>query len=275
MVRLAVATTRALLRAPWSASKIQMAQRCPREFHYRYVDKIPEPETMPDTRVGKAIHTALELALQGTPAVEAATTARTQLEEGDGDRFDTLAAAIGPFVDRIADFRQRRRVSRQLVEFELAVREDLTTTHFHAGDALYRGVFDAGYLYDDTNLAIIDHKTGFRVASDRIAEQLHGYAVLASVHFRAVRRIYLGVHWVADAEVEWSPPLDHTDIRERFLPTLLNNIEAAALAVDDGPRPDPGVWCFRCGYRSICPTAYEIRYEPVDDGDDGEDPYLQ
>lgn len=266
-----MATTRALLRAPWSSSKIQTALRCPREFHYKYVDRLAELETMPDTRIGKAIHVAIEQALGGLPPEQAALVARGGLEEGDAERFQALCAAIGPFLDRMASFRQRRRVNRQLVEFELAVREDMSPTHFHAGDALFRGICDAGFLYDDTQLAIIDHKTGFRVASHRIAEQLQGYAVLGSAHFRGIRRIWLGVHWVADAEVEWSQPIGHQDVRERYQGALLNNIEAAALAVDDGPRPEPGLWCGRCGYRSICPTAYEARYEPVDD--ELEDPF--
>jgi RecB family exonuclease len=262
-----------MLRAPWSASKIQTALRCPREFHYKYVDKLPEPETMPDSRIGKAIHAAIEQALGGMPAAQAAVLARAGLEDGDGERFDTLSAAISPFLERLDQFRSKRRVNRQLVEFELAVREDLSPTHFHAGDALYRGICDAGFLYDDTQLAIIDHKTGFRVASHRIAEQLQGYAVLGAAQFRGVRRIWLGVHWVADAEVEWTAPIDQQEVRDRYLPALLNNIEAAALAVDDGPRPEPGGWCGRCGYRSVCPTAYEIRYEQVDD--DLGDPFVQ
>jgi hypothetical protein len=274
VVRFGVATTRALLRAPWSASKIQTALRCPREFHYKYVDKLAEPETMPDTRIGKAIHVAIEQALGGMPAAQAAVLGRAALEEADFPRFDGLSAAIAPFLERLDGFRSKRRVNRQLIEFEVAVREDLTATHFHASDALYRGIVDAGFLYDDsTQLAIIDHKTGFRIASHRIAEQLQGYAVLSAAQFRGVRRIWLGVHWVADAEVEWTPPLEQQEIRERTMPDLLNNIEAAALAVADGPRPEPGLWCGRCGYRSVCPTAYEIRYQQVDD--DLGDPFVQ
>ena len=46
-------------------------------FHFRYVDKIKEPEVMPEARLGKAIHKALELVLQGTPIPEA--TAKIQL----------------------------------------------------------------------------------------------------------------------------------------------------------------------------------------------------
>jgi hypothetical protein len=262
-----VASTRALRLAPWSASKVQVALRCPREFHYKYVDRIPEPETMPEARVGKAIHSALESALKGTLPAIAVRDARGELtEEGEHERYDRLSPAVAPFVDRIADFRRRYRVRRTLVEFSLAMREDFTATQFYSGDAFFRGIFDAGFLYDD-NLAIIDHKTGFRIASYRLTDQLQGYAVLAAAFFRGARVIRMGVHWVADGDVEWAPPLSHAEINQRLLPAVHSNIEAAALAVDDGPRPDPGVWCGRCSYRSICPAAYEARYEPVDDED--------
>ncbi len=242
-----------------------MALRCPREFHYRYLDKIPEVEVMPDARIGKAIHTALELALQGTRLEEALTEPRKALaNEYEMSRYDSISTGIQPFLTRIRELRQRRRVSRQMVEFKLAVREDFTVTQFYSGDAFYRGVFDAGYIYDDTNLALVDHKTGLRQPSRRVAEQLEGYAVLAAASFRNIHRFRLGVHWVADAEIEWSRAVSHGDINQHFLPMVLDNIEAAALAVDDGPRPAPSAWCGRCGYRSICSESLPTRFEPVD-----------
>jgi hypothetical protein len=251
-----------------------MALRCAREFHYRYVDKVPEVEVMPDARIGKAIHLALERALQGAPLARALLEGRKELaNEYEQARYDSIGTGIRPFLDRVRGFRQRRRVSRQMIEFTLAVREDFTATKFYAGDAFYRGVFDAGYLYDDGNLAIVDHKTGLRMSSRRIAEQLEGYAVLSSASFRDAHRFWLGVHWVADAEIEWSRPVTHADINQHFLPSVLDNIEAAALAVDDGPRPSPGAWCGRCSYRSICPEALGSQSEPVDDEEP--DPGLQ
>jgi hypothetical protein len=243
-----------------------MALRCAREFHYRYIEKLPEIDVMPDARIGKAIHMALERALQGTPLRKALANGRGELaNEYEQARYDSIGTGIPPFLDRVAGFRQRRRVSRQMVEFNLAVREDFTATKFYAGDAFYRGVFDVGFLYDDGNLAIVDHKTGLRVSSRRIAEQLEGYAVLASASFRDARRFWLGVHWVADAEIEWSRAVTHTDIYEHFLPSVIDNIEAAALAVDDGPRALPGAWCGRCPYRSVCPEALGAQSEPVDE----------
>ena len=69
-------STRALIHAPWSASKVSTALRCPRLFHFKYVQKLAEPEVMPETRIGKAIHKALEQTLLGTPLPEVTTAVR-------------------------------------------------------------------------------------------------------------------------------------------------------------------------------------------------------
>jgi hypothetical protein len=259
-------STRALIHAPWSASKVAMALRCPRLFHFRYVEKVAEPEVMPEARIGKAVHAALETALGGVPAAEAAATARAALpDEHEQRRFDMLATGIDPFIARIGRFRRSRRVQRMLVEYSLAVREDLTATQFYSGDAFYRGVLDAGYVYDDDNLAVVDHKTGVRWNGHTLRDQLEGYLVLSQAWFRQVRRFWLGVHWVAERAVEWSPAVEDREVTDRLAPLLLDNIEAAALAVDDGPRANTGPWCDRCTYRSLCPASQALRWEPVYD----------
>jgi CRISPR/Cas system-associated exonuclease Cas4 (RecB family) len=258
-----VPSTRALIHAPWSASKVSTALRCPRLFHFRYVDKLPEPVVMPEARIGKAIHVALEHALQGTPPPEAAAKGRAELsDEGEQLRFDALAAGVAPFTERINRFRRQRRVQRQFVEHALAIRDDLTATQFYAGDAFYRGVVDAAYLYDDEHLAVVDHKTGRRVAGSVMRDQLEGYLVLSAAWWKAARTFWLGLHWVAERAVEWSESVAATEVSARLAPALLDNIEAAALAVDDGPRTNPGPWCDRCAYRSLCPASQD-RWEPV------------
>jgi len=164
-----------------------MGLRCPRLFHFRYVQKLREPEVMPETRLGKAIHKSLELVLQGTPLGEATGQVRTELpNEHEQLRFDNLGTGIPAFAARISQFRRRRRVARQLVEYSLAVREDLTTTQFYAGDAYYRGVLDLGYIFEDDSIALVDHKTGVRVPGTSITDQLEGYVVLAAAAFRHV-----------------------------------------------------------------------------------------
>lgn len=250
-----------------------MALRCPRLFHFRYVDKVPEPEVMPEARIGKAVHAALETALGGATALEAAARAREVLvDDHEQRRFDALATGIEPFIARIGRFRRSRRVQRMLVEYKLAVREDLSATQFYSGDAFYRGVLDAGYVYDEDNLAVVDHKTGVRLPTTIMRDQLEGYLVLSQAWFRQVRRFWLGVHWVAERAVEWSQPVEATEVADRLVPAVLDNIEAAALAVDDGPRTNPGPWCDRCNYRSLCPASQAMRWEPVyDDYSDDDD----
>ncbi len=249
-----------------------MALRCPRLFHFRYVDKIKEPEVMPETRLGKAIHQALELVLQGMPITEATAKVRAELpNDHEQRRFDVLGTGIEPFATRIAAFRRRRRVARQLVEYSLAVREDLSVTQFYAGDAYYRGVLDLGYIFSDDSIALVDHKTGARIPGSSITDQLEGYAVLAAAAFRHVRQFWLGIHWVAERAVEWSSPVTPETVVDTLVPDLLDNIEAAALAVDDGPRANPGTYCDRCSYRDLCPASREHRYEPVEYYEDDDD----
>jgi CRISPR/Cas system-associated exonuclease Cas4 (RecB family) len=258
-------STRALIHAPWSASKVATALRCPRLFYFKYVEKLKEPEVMPEARIGKAVHAAIEKVLQGAPVAEAAALARADLpDDQEQARFDQLGTGIGPFAEKIQQFRRRRRVQRQLVEYSLAVREDMTSTQFYSGDAFYRGILDVAYLYDEESAAVIDHKTGIRYPGARIDDQMESYAVLAALSFRNVRRLWLGIHWVAERAVEWKPAIEPAEINERLVPGLLDNVEAAALAVSDGPRTNPGYQCERCGYRSVCPASREQRYEPVE-----------
>jgi CRISPR/Cas system-associated exonuclease Cas4 (RecB family) len=267
-----VPSTRALIHAPWSASKVSTALRCPRLFHFKYIQKIKEPEVMAEARIGKSIHKALELVLQGTPETEAREKVRGELpNEHEQLRFDNLGQGIGPFASRIQQFKRRRRVARQLVEYSLAVREDLSTTQFYAGDAYYRGVLDLGYIFQDDSIALVDHKTGARIPGSSITDQLEGYAVLAASAFRHVRQFWLGIHWIAERAVEWSKPVRPEFVVDELVPDLLDNIEAAALAVSDGPRANPGTYCDRCSYRELCPASKELRYEPVEYYEDDED----
>lgn len=223
---------------------------------------------MPEARIGKAVHAAMEQVLHGTPLFDAGEGARQSLtNEREERRFDALRPGIEIFIEHVDSFRQRRQVDRQLVEFRLSMREDGTSTTFYASDAFYRGIVDLGFLFDVDQLAIIDHKTGQRSFRHSIVEQLEGYAVLAGAYFRHIEHLWIGIYWVSDAHLEWSEPVQMSEVREQFRPRVLDNIEAAALAVDDGPRPNPGVWCERCGYRTVCPAGQKVRFEPVEPHD--------
>ena len=224
---------------------------------------------MPETRIGKAVHKSLELALGGMPLPQAEEEGVADLANQDEvDRFRRICQNIPAYLKRIETFRKQCEVGRQLVEYRLAMDIDGGSTAFYAKNAFYRGVIDVAYSYGDGNFALVDHKTGMRSANSNIVEQLDGYAVLAASYFRNLRKILLGVHWVTSAMVDWARPLLPQEIEERLRPKLLASIDAAALAVADGPRPQESSWCLRCSYRSICPQADLARFEPVEDEPD-------
>lgn len=220
---------------------------------------------MPETRIGKAVHKSLELALGGMLVPQAVDEGAADLANRDEeDRFRRICQNIPSYLHRVDAFRARRSVGRQFVEYRLAMDLSGESTAFYSKSAFYRGVLDVAYAYDEGSFALVDHKTGMRQPNSNINEQLDGYAVLATSYFRKVRKILLGVHWITDAKVDWAAPLFPHEVQERLRPKLLASIDAAALAVADGPRPQESAWCLRCSYRSVCPQAQQVRFEPVE-----------
>ena len=123
----------ALRHAPWSLSKIQCALRCPREFYFRYVERVAEPEVAPETRLGKAIHAVLEATLTRTPLGEALATGRRGLmSDEEQARFGELGVGVESFLVRIDGLRRRRRVRAELIEHRLGLTFDLSPTDFVA-----------------------------------------------------------------------------------------------------------------------------------------------
>lgn len=220
---------------------------------------------MPEARIGKAIHTAMEHALLGRQLFDAIERARgTLITAHEQTRFDAILPGVQVFVDEVDVFRRRRHVNRQLVELPLAIREDLGSTSFYAKDAFYRGILDAAFVFDNSHLAVIDHKTGQRSERRSVHEQLEGYAVLTAAYFQRIEHVWLGIYWVSATHLDWAKPVHTSHVRHVFVANVMRNIEAAALAVDDGPRPNTGSWCERCSYRSVCPEGKRVRFEPVE-----------
>ena len=256
----------ALRHAPWSSSKVKCAQRCPQEFHFRYVDRIPEPLVSPEQRIGKAIHGVLELVLARRSLAEALELGRKELlHDFERVKFDALAPKVEAFVTRIDAFRARRQPRTEMIEAKLAIDALLQPTDFIAQDAFFRGVLDVGFEWGDGELAVVDHKTGMRRLASDFAEQLEAYATLAVANSPNLKKIWLGVHFVGEAAMEWSAPVPADEVKGAFLPRLLDQIELAARNVAGPAEPRPGSYCAWCSYRAICPA---MRNVPVEDDDD-------
>ena len=242
--------------APWSASKIACAARCPLEFRYRYIERISEKQVSPEARLGKAVHLALELALSRSGLEEGLAAGRKQLlTEPEKERYETLARMVGDFTERVAAFRSRRRVRVQLLEHRVAVDAQFRPTGFIAKNAFFRGVWDAGFLFGGGVLAVVDHKTGIRRSLESFADQLEGYAAVASAIVPRLRKMWIGVHFVADGQVEWQGPLEPDRVKDEFVPRLLAQIEDAAANLGECTEPRPSSFCQICSYQAICPAV--------------------
>jgi hypothetical protein len=233
------------------------ALRCPREFSYKYIERIAESFVSPEQRLGKSLHTALELVLGGTPLEQALEVARKGLlSELEHERFERMAPrALPAFLARINGFRARRQPRTQLIEAQLALDAQLAPVGFLAEAAFFRGVIDIGFEWGQGELAVVDHKSGIRRSLASYGEQLDGYAVLAVHNMPSLRRVWRGVHFIGDGEVEWSPPVAADEVRQRMTPRLLAIIEDAARNVAGGAGPTPGRHCNWCSYRNICSAA--------------------
>jgi putative RecB family exonuclease len=252
----------ALRHAPWSSSKVKCALRCPQEFHYRYVANIAEPLVSPEQRIGKAIHGVLELVLARRGLEEALELGRKELlHDRERERFDALAPAVSSFIARIEAFRQKRRPRSEMIEHKLAIDALLQPTDFIAQDAFFRGVLDVGFEWGDGELAVVDHKTGERRLASDFAEQLEAYATLAVANSPYLKKVWLGVHFVGEAAMEWSAPVPVDEVKTAFLPRLVDQIELAARNVAGPAEPRPGPYCAWCSYRAICPAMRNVPVE--------------
>jgi CRISPR/Cas system-associated exonuclease Cas4 (RecB family) len=94
-------------------------------------------------------------------------------------------------------------------------------------------------------------------------DQLEAYATLIVLGVPQARRVWLGVHFVNDAAMEWAPPVSAEEVRQEALPRLLELVEQAARAVlPMAPRPGP--YCTWCSYRALCPAMRNVPVpEPV------------
>jgi putative RecB family exonuclease len=252
----------ALRHAPWSSSKVKCAQRCPQEFHYRYTERIPEPLVSPEQRIGKAIHGVLELVLARRSLEEALELGRKELlHDAEREKYDALGPKVQAFLTRIEAFRQKRRPRVEMIEQQLAIDALLNPTEFIAQNAFFRGVLDVGFEWGDGELAVVDHKTGMRRLASDFAEQLEAYATLAVSNSPHLKRIWLGVHFVGSAAMEWSAPVPVEEVKKEFLPRLLEQVELAARNVAGPAEPRPGPYCAWCSYRAICPAMRNVPVE--------------
>lgn len=141
----------------WSYSRLSVYRKCPRQFKYKFIDKLAEPKSDAMER-GNELHLTLQRFIEGrTKAIPAA------MKKTLGTAYAHLALL---------------RKMKAKCELEWAVDKDWKPVSWFDKQTWFRAKLDAFYVDQTLNiLDLTDHKSG-KIYSDQHAEQLELYAAV-------------------------------------------------------------------------------------------------
>lgn len=262
--------------APWSHSKVELADTCPAQFNHKHLAKTPSSAAPSDTKVGIAAHAILEHRIQGTAYAPAHKTAleSTPLTSAELEMLHMLQENIDNFLRRFDAFCKAQHVTKVLTEVDWGFTEMYQKTGFFDKNVYFRGKLDLGALTRDNDLFLIDHKSGVAKALEQDThkrQQLQSYAVLALSNLPDIAGIRGGINFLQgepELLLQWTPYNTASRIRELYAPWLFRRINEAAtnLVEPFEARPakgrmkknnQPGWPCGWCQYQQQCPTFQE------------------
>jgi RecB family exonuclease len=251
--------------APWSISKLGVAENCPKQFEFKHVMKHEELVTTSDNKVGLAIHAVLEHAIQGFSIREAMRRAleKTPLVSNEMDIFTALIDVVQEFLRKLDVFCKQHGPVELLVEKKWGLTADGRGTEFDAEDVFFRGVLDLGIITADHDLLVIDHKTGRPYGLHKYRAQLNAYAVLGRANLNGVVGVRPALHYLKESpenRIQWCRYMKAVDIGAHLLPWIYEFINNAANQLD-GFVAKPGLrWpCAWCAYSPVCAAYQELK----------------
>ena len=149
----------------WSHSGLKDYEGCARRFQeVKVLKNYPFTDTV-HTIYGKQVHESAELYIR------------------DGKELPPEHAFMKPVLDSLL-----KKEGRKLTEYEMGVREDLTSCDFKADDVWARGIADLLIIDDDGLKAwVIDYKTGNNKYPDK--DQLILMSLMVFAHFPHIRQV--------------------------------------------------------------------------------------
>jgi len=255
-------TARTREHAPWSISKAGIAEACPKQYAYKYIDKTPGAEAPSVNQVGNVTHAILEYRTGGAVKDEAykLALAKMPLTSGELDSLKVLDESMEDFLRKWGVFCRTHEVVEILREKAWGLTLDFRPTAFFAKDVFFRGKLDLGALTKSGDLIVVDHKSGLAkdIQKDtKYLRQVNSYAVLARYNVEGLAGVRGGIHFMQGSEskrIQWFDYVSADAIEKRLVPWLYNylNYVASRLVEPYEARPSKRWPCEWCNYKQNC-----------------------
>ncbi|MCS6975566.1 MAG: PD-(D/E)XK nuclease family protein, partial [Gemmatales bacterium] len=249
---------------------LELYDKCPRQYYYKHVAEIPEPERRA-ARFGTAVHKALERLHQKYP--------RLSLELGpELLRFfeeEVQSVTFSSDLERRQAIKQGKEVLTRFLEEEQHVSQEIQNTEvekdmrlYLENDVVLSMRIDRVDALSDGSVRILDYKTG-RIESGpeylrRFQMPCYALAIQESYQ-RPINRIeVVGLRKLNDNGrierkiLQWNENGTEKHLSPARLEALKQRIQEIAQAIRSGQfeaKPDKDT-CDRCSYQLLCDKAY-------------------
>jgi putative RecB family exonuclease len=264
----------------FSHSRLSSFERCPKQFHFRYVLRLPAESESVEAFLGKRVHEVLEklyLVVREGRVPSLAQVVRRFLANWDGAydaaRVRIVRSELQPAFYREIGARALRNFYRRYYPFDgeetLGVEERVTFALDAAGSYRIQGVIDRLVRSRDGAIEIHDYKTSQRVPPQRALDadrQLALYQLGLAARLEGAPEVRLVWHYIAVDQVRVSRRSAEQleALRERTI-GLIDCIQG-----EERFEPRPGPLCSWCEYRDRCPifarepeAAFPVAHAPA------------
>ncbi len=255
----------------WSHSRLACFENCPKQFHFRYVLRLPVDTESIEAFLGKQVHAVLErlhrFVVRGRVPGLAGVLSR--FEQNWQEHFDADRIRIARSEQPVSSYQESgarclRNYYRRHYPFDaeetLGVEEKVTFQLDAGGRYPVRGVIDRLARAPDGAVEIQDYKTGQRLPPQRVLDedrQLALYQLGLNGRFGPETPVRLVWHYLWFDQVRVSTR-DAEQLRKLESRTreLIDRIQA-----EERFEPRPSPLCRWCEFNDRCPAS-EARSEP-------------
>lgn len=218
--------------APWSVSRAKMADRCPLQFRWQYLDRRKGDEEIQNDelslKMGKTMHELYENHFKGDSKKLAYVKAvqNNKLTRDEQKEMKKMVKGVSWFSEKLTSFVEDKVVKedetfislnqleysgRLGIEKRFSLDEDFKDTG-NFGKCFLRGVIDVVMFTKDNGAVILDHKSSSYPSLKFFKTQLRIYAAAILANYPHLDWVQCGVHFMPLQQIK----LDTVIYRDSF-----------------------------------------------------------